>query len=232
MVREGPDTRLDDLVENQRWLRRLAIAMAGDTTGADDLVQETWEAAGSQKTPPRGPPRAWLRGILRNRWRMRMRAAERRARREAEAAVQSTDDLSAEDLYARAEVYGLLCELVAALEEPYRATVLLHYAEELSAGEIAERLDVAASTVRVRLHRAHAQLRAGLESRMGKRRTWAVLGTFAIKGGAVKVGGDEFATPSKRRSAARMAASAFSRSHPAGTSWTLRPTMPTPASRR
>lgn len=179
----------DDIVENQGWLRSLAVALAGDPVHADDLVQDTWEAAGSHTAPPREERPAWLGGILRNRWRQAARARNRRVRREADAASEVGDTRTAEQLCERAELYGILCQLVGALDEPYRTTVLLRYAEDLSSQEIAERLDIAPSTVRVRLHRALAQLREGIEGQMGERRAWTILGGFLAKGVAVKTGG-------------------------------------------
>ncbi|MEM9566133.1 MAG: RNA polymerase sigma factor [Actinomycetota bacterium] len=53
--------------------------------------------------------------------------------------------------------------LLGELSEQQRAAVVLRYAGGLRPAEIAEVLDTSAGTIRVQLHRAHAQLRERME---------------------------------------------------------------------
>ncbi|HLQ65731.1 MAG TPA: sigma-70 family RNA polymerase sigma factor, partial [Candidatus Limnocylindrales bacterium] len=55
--------------------------------------------------------------------------------------------------------------LVGELPEHYRAILHLRYREALSYEEIAETLDIPLGTVKVRLHRAHENLRRKLNAR-------------------------------------------------------------------
>jgi RNA polymerase sigma-70 factor (ECF subfamily) len=72
---------------------------------------------------------------------------------------ESTSPLEAAetaDLLARSEV------ALAALPEDARAVVVLRDIEGLSTKEVADLLGVSENVVKVRLHRAHARLRAAL----------------------------------------------------------------------
>ncbi len=53
-------------------------------------------------------------------------------------------------------------DYLAELSDSYRAVILLHDAEGLTNPEIAEMLGVSVATVKIRLHRARAKLRAAL----------------------------------------------------------------------
>ena len=66
----------------------------------------------------------------------------------------------------------LLAALLLGVAEPYRETLLLYYVEELPSAEIERRLGIRAGTVRSRLRRGLAQLRAELDRHHGERRGW------------------------------------------------------------
>lgn len=161
------------------WLRRLAGTLVSSDQ-ADDLVQETWTQFAAH--PPRhgDSPRSWLAQVTRNALRMRRRGDARRQAREQTAPVWP-DAPDPEDLVARSQRLRMLARLVEALEEPFRAVVMLHYFEGLSLAEIARRTDTPSGTVRWRLKAGLSRLRDALDEEHGGDRTvW--LSAFAPLG--------------------------------------------------
>lgn len=57
---------LDDLLRQQRWLRRLAASLVVDVATADDLTQQTLLAALERPPADTAAPRAWLSTVVRN----------------------------------------------------------------------------------------------------------------------------------------------------------------------
>src|SRR5262249_13100702 len=144
---------------------RLASSLVG-SSGADDLVQDTWVAALRRPPGRPGPLRPWLGQVLRNFARMRHRAGvvRRDHREEVERLEQErTGPPSPEALLGRLEMERLLGRLVAELPEPYRSTVLLRYSEGLTPAEIARHQGIPAGTVRWRLKTGLDRLRAALD---------------------------------------------------------------------
>jgi RNA polymerase sigma-70 factor (ECF subfamily) len=165
MASERP-AELSELLTHAAWLRRLANQLVrGTGEGAGDLVQETWMAA--LRSPPSSerPARPWLAEVLRNAFRKRWRARGRLERREAAASPPDLASPSPEQLLERAEVQRRLGEMVLALDEPYRSTILLRYFEDMAPVEIARLMNEPAGTVRWRLNEAHRRLRASLVGR-------------------------------------------------------------------
>jgi hypothetical protein len=130
----------------------------------------------------------------------RRRAEARRTRREQ--AVAEREALpSTEELATRLDLLRHVVDAMRALPEPYRATVLLHFFEELPCSEIAHRQGLPAPTVRTRLRRALDLMREQLDSVHGDRRTWSLallplckIGesagiAAASAGGAMAIGG-------------------------------------------
>jgi len=154
------------LLEAQAWVRGLARGLAGDESLAEDAAQEAWILA--QRRGPRSPGavRSYVASVARNAWRSLSRAEARRGRRER-AAARAEALPSAGALAERAELHRVLVEGVLALGEAERTALLLHYFEGLPAAEIARRAGVPDATVRARLARGVAKLRAELEQRLG-----------------------------------------------------------------
>jgi len=175
------------LLAQTAWVRRLARSLARDEASADDLVQETFVAA--LRRPPGGAVsdgrlRTWFGFVLRNMAMRRTRSEMRREEREQRSldAVRTDSDERAEELeQLRAELF----RHVKALPEPSRQVVLLRYFEELDSAEIARRLGVPDSTVRNRLKRALAELRARLEHEHGP--AWRNLCLFVVPSTGAKV---------------------------------------------
>lgn len=123
---------------------------------AEDLVQEALLRTFLGLSQLREPPRfgAWLCGIAVNlaKMRLRRRALEARAGGELRPAEPGEDRALLE----------LVREAVEILPAGQRDVVLMHYVEDLSCDEIAAILGTSPGAVRVRLHRARAQLREEL----------------------------------------------------------------------
>jgi RNA polymerase sigma factor (sigma-70 family) len=169
---------IHDLLGHADWLRRLAGHLVRDDEDRDDLVQQTWLAA--LRAPPAAdrPPRPWLAQVLRNFVRRGFR--DRRSRRVREAigtaagaAAIGSAAQSPEALLAGAELQRVVAELVVALAEPYRTTVVLRYFQGVEPAEIARSMGVPAGTVRWRVNEAIRRLRAALDARDGaEARDW------------------------------------------------------------
>ena len=121
----------EDLLAHAGWIRGVARELVLDDSTADDVVQQTWLAA-IEKPPPAkvSRPRAWLAGIVRNLAKQGAREQTRRASRERRSA-QPEKLPSADELVAVAELQKRVVQAVLDLREPYRATLLLRYFEDL-----------------------------------------------------------------------------------------------------
>ena len=167
---DSPETML----EHATWLRRLAGGLVGDRALADDLAQDTWVAALQRPPDTDRPVRPWLARVVRNAARFRWRSDANRAAREAVTTMNAeTVTPTSEELLARHQLQQLLAMLVGELDEPYRATILLRYAEGLEPTLIARRLALPASTVRWRIKEGLERLRRGLDDvHGGDRKLW------------------------------------------------------------
>jgi RNA polymerase sigma factor (sigma-70 family) len=165
--------RLDELMAEIGWVRRLARALINDVAAADDIAQDAWVLAIRHPPTDARPLRPWLRRVVLNVARMRYRTARRRDAREA--ATERGDVPTPADLVERVQLQRAVADEVLALTEPFRSTVLLHFVEGLSSAQIARRLGVPDGTVRRRLKVAVDQLRERLRSRGdGPKRGWLV----------------------------------------------------------
>jgi len=141
-------------------LRRYARALAGDSSAADDLVQDTLERALGKfhLWKPGTDLRAWLFTIMHNVFVNQIR------RRHESAAF----DEEAMELPVRPSHDGALAarDLQRALEQlpgEQREVLLLVVLEEMSYQEVANALDVPIGTVMSRLSRARDKLRTAME---------------------------------------------------------------------
>jgi RNA polymerase sigma-70 factor, ECF subfamily len=161
---------LDDL----RWLQRLALALAHDRDDADELVQQTLVAAWDRpRATDDGVGRGWLAGVLRNRFRMLRRAGARRAARERGAGQPEIVGDDPEREHARIELLRWLLVELERLPDEDRSLVVRRYFDGERAAEIASALGLPPATVRSRLSRVLARLRAALEQRGGPR--WSMV---------------------------------------------------------
>ncbi|HEY0254504.1 MAG TPA: RNA polymerase sigma factor [Kofleriaceae bacterium] len=168
---------VEALLAEADWLTRLARSLVG-RDDADDIVQETYVAALRSPPDPDRPARPWLRRVMVNVVRMRHRGRSRRDAREQ--AIFAADSPTPEQVLERARVERTLADLVLALDEPYRTTVLLRYREGLTAEAIAARDGIPAGTVRRRLKTAVDRLRDRLDERESDNTWRAAFAQFLI----------------------------------------------------
>jgi RNA polymerase sigma factor (sigma-70 family) len=174
-----PETNPADIAslldQHAAWLRRLATYLVRDGVDAEDMVQETWEAALAAPPHPDRPLRPWLARVLHNAVLSAARSRSRRSAREAETARLAGEAPAAEELLGRMELHGELARLMAALEEPYRTTLLLRFYDGRSAADIARAEGIPAGTVRWRLNEGIKRLRARLDALYGERGAWRAI---------------------------------------------------------
>jgi RNA polymerase sigma-70 factor (ECF subfamily) len=151
-----------EALSHAETLHRLAMRLSGSAAQADDLVQETYaRALGGEASFQAGTNlRAWLCRILRNAF----VDAHRKTRLETTSdddAIVDPPDPGAELARLRQVTSADLRRALDALSPDARAIVLLDL-EGFSEPELAEILGVAQGTVKSRLFRARAALRARL----------------------------------------------------------------------
>ena len=163
---------------NQR-LFRIARAVMGDDGEAEDVLQEAYAKGFAAIAGFRGEAgvATWLTRIVLNEAHGRLRArrptVEVEAIETAQAGAQvlafpnmaRSDDPEADA--ARAQIRRILEHAVDDLPEAFRLVFILREVEELSIEETARHLGLKPETVKTRLHRARARLRAALDARLG-----------------------------------------------------------------
>ena len=156
-------------------LRRLARSFTRNAEDAEDVCQQSLLKAftklnhfASANEVATAEFRSWLAKITAN------SAIDflRRTRSARMVALEECDHLQKPDAdswgenpeasYARRERSRIILEAVAALPAGLRRVCMLRNLEELSTKEVADRLGLPAVTVRVRLFRAHCELRKRL----------------------------------------------------------------------
>jgi RNA polymerase sigma-70 factor (ECF subfamily) len=149
---------LDDLLAHGDWMRGLARRLLGDRDEADDLVQETWLNA-LRVPPARGQTlRPWIATVLLNLIRSRARSRARaQVRHEQLPAPEAAP--TAEEVLAQRQTERALAQLLLALDEPYRRTILLRFHEGRSSADIARAEGIPEGTVRWRLKYGLDELR-------------------------------------------------------------------------
>lgn len=173
-VREGDPEAFDAIArEHAPRLYRLARHLAGRDDAAEDLVQETLVRSLPRLARFEGRARlsTYLMRALTNLWRNRTRSERRsrlvpwpRASAEEDASEVEFPDREPDALerLVRRDRDSRVREALGTLEPVRRLTILLREVEGLSYEEIAEMTEVPVGTVRSRLARARADLRAAL----------------------------------------------------------------------
>jgi RNA polymerase sigma-70 factor (ECF subfamily) len=165
---------IEVLLQHRGFVRALARRLARDDAGADDVEQTVWLAAIAHPPGHGLGLRAWLARLVRHRAADARRAAGRRARHESAVAADPPVATPLQTA-ARLDAVGRVVAAVALLPEPYRTTVVLRFYDDLPVAEIAARMDVPPATVRTRLTRAYARLRAELGISEESRDEWLAL---------------------------------------------------------
>ena len=183
---DSPRRSVDALLGHARFVRGLARALLSDDARAADLEQDAWVAALERRPSTAG--RGWFAAVLRNLRAKALRGRERAQRRER-AVARAEAQPAASEIVAREETLRGVMEAVLALDPVHREVVLLRFYEDLPPREIAARLVIPVNTVRSRLGRALADLRARLDARHGGRREAWALSLGWLAGGADEGGG-------------------------------------------
>jgi RNA polymerase sigma-70 factor (ECF subfamily) len=162
----------EDLLLHAGWLRRFALALVKDLDAAEDIVQETMVAAWQRPAENTGRP--WLARVARNAAIDFWRSSDRRERRESEVVAPDIDKVaSPEQLIGDAQTHRAVAEAVAAVQEPFRQTLVLRFFHGLSSADIARRLRIPDGTVRWRLKEGIERVRRQLDARYGQdRKNW------------------------------------------------------------
>lgn len=160
------------LVErHQRAALRIAYAVAG--SDADDVVQEAFLKAlrNLDRFRVDGRFRPWLLRIVANEASNARRSAGRRRALALQAAPGTDESVgSPEDDAVLADRRGTVVAALATLPERDRLVIAYRWFAELSEAEIATAMQCRPGTVKSRLSRAHARLRAALPPGYGTSR--------------------------------------------------------------
>jgi RNA polymerase sigma-70 factor, ECF subfamily len=154
----------DPLKDPEPLLRNVYSYVAyriGAGPDAEDVTSEVFERALRYREsydPAKGTPLAWLVGIAR-------RLIEATAPPSRGETIDGFDAPASVDLEEEAIRRVSVVAAVAELDERDRELIALRYGADLSARQIAQRLELSTNAVDVALHRARMRLRAELEGR-------------------------------------------------------------------
>jgi RNA polymerase sigma factor (sigma-70 family) len=158
----------------QNTVTAIALAIVRDVPSSEDIAQDAfhnaWQQLRKLQTPHSFLP--WLRHITRNRAGDHRRARGRTPREadDAEAAIAAAADPAPSPMHALidAERQHAAAELISALPEDSRETLLLYYREGQRSQQVAALLGVSDAAVRKRLSRARQAIRDDLLARFGE----------------------------------------------------------------
>ena len=165
-ARGGDREAFGALVEQYRDnVYRLAYRMCGNAYDADEAAQEAFVAAWRALPNFRGDAKfsTWLYRLTTNAAIDVMRREKRHQTVGNGEMVDLADDAdSPQETVERTEQQEAVQKALATLSEEYREVLLLRYMEELDYAEIAEVLQLPSGTVKSRINRAKAALKAAL----------------------------------------------------------------------
>ena len=164
-VLAGRAERFALLVERyQDALYRHAVGMLGEPDAAADVVQDTFVKAYTHLDTCQDPRRfsAWVFRILRNRCMDHLKNLRQRNVPLDDDAVGSAEDDPAAEL-ERTEAGQRVERALARLPAAQREAFLLKHLHDLSYEEMAERLDVSVSALKMRVMRAREALQLLLD---------------------------------------------------------------------
>ena len=156
----------EELPRHGSWVRKLARSLVRDEARADDVAQQ---AALAALRDPRAASAAlgpWLARVTRNFARRELRGEARRRERE-HAVARPEGEPAADEALVRLEGQRKLVDALATLEPAVREVVVRRYLDGWSCARIARTSGVPAATVRWRLQKGLAELRAWLDRDAG-----------------------------------------------------------------
>ncbi len=153
--------------EHQQRLYRFVLRHIGHSADAEDITQQAFVEAAKAYATFRGESElsTWLYGIAMNLVRNYLSRAPHRVHRfETEEALEDHVDETAtpHDSVEQAQLLDRLADELAALPDEMREVLLLVALEDLSYEDAAAMLSIPIGTVRSRVSRARAALRARL----------------------------------------------------------------------
>ncbi len=138
---------------------------------AEDLAQETFLRAHRQQDSLRDPAavESWLYQIASHVCIDRLRQRTRTARREVDTPVEELPVPAAEKsspfkIVQQTEMSECVQRYVSELSDGYKAILIFHDADGLTAEEIAQLLQLPLTTVKMRLHRGRRKLQVALNN--------------------------------------------------------------------
>ncbi len=172
MEAHGP--KLEELLADHAWFRGIARGLVPASGADEDLTQDAWVAALDGSPSLDRPLRPWLGGVVRRLSSRRRRSDARRRRREDSHARPEALPSTAE-MIERVDTQRHVAGALLALEEPFRATLLLRFFEGKSSADIARHEGIPEGTVRWRVKEGLERLRGRLDRRFGGgRAAWIV----------------------------------------------------------
>jgi RNA polymerase sigma factor (sigma-70 family) len=141
--------------EHQKGLMRFATTLVGISDAADVVSDAVESLVRADSLPSADNPQALLYRAVHNRARSYQRSMIRRRRRE--------HALVSDLLVVHPELRPDVTEAVIGLSHRQKACVYLTYWQDLSAGEVADWLDISEGSVKRHLARARARLREVLD---------------------------------------------------------------------
>jgi RNA polymerase sigma-70 factor (ECF subfamily) len=148
-------------------LRRYLQRLAGDSTTADDLLQETLLkiARGLPKFEGRSSVKTWAVSIATRVATDHFRRPESKARivEFEKTADPRTVDADVEGDLVVDEMSTCVRGVIESLPGDYRTALVLHDLEGLTAAQVAEVVDCSLPTAKIRIHRARRRLKEALQ---------------------------------------------------------------------
>ena len=176
--RPGSEAEAERLVrDNIGWMLALAGRVLRDRPLAEDAVQESFVLAfrGLDSFEGRSSLKTWLHRITLNASLTRLRQLKRLAEQPIDEYLPEFDRHDCrieppwsylaplEDVLESEDLRAQVSQSIDALPDAYRIVLQLRDIEGYDTSEVAELLDISASNVKVRLHRARAALKKLLE---------------------------------------------------------------------
>ena len=162
---------LDEMEQYRPAVTRYIRHLVRDAAEAEDLAQETFLRAHRQISTLRDPAAlaGWLYQIASHASIDRLRQKAQAIQRQIGAPVEDIpiadrDRPSPLTVIQQNEMSDCVQRYVADLSDPYKAVLLFHDVDGLTANEIAHLLQLPLTTVKMRLHRARQQLRVALNN--------------------------------------------------------------------